>query len=98
MVTAGPRAPATGADVAVAGAVGAVAAVVVVAVAAGTGVTAATAPVPGSNAPVMSVFGSSAGRATEFGEPGLYWPRYRLPCMSSARSGGRFFPMMTDLK
>ena len=32
------------------------------------------------------------------GEPGLYWPRYRLPCMSSARSGGRFLPVITDLK
>src|SRR5436190_19154565 len=48
-----------------------------------------TEPVPGSNALVRSEFGSSPGRATQDGEPGLYWARKRLACISCARSGGR---------
>ena len=40
----------------------------------GPGVGCVTGPEPGSKAPVMSVFGRSPGRATQFGAPGLYWP------------------------
>src|SRR3954453_10397131 len=55
-------------------------------------------PVPGSKAPVRSELGNSPGRATQPDAPGLYWARNRLPCMSCARSVGRFWFMMTAFR
>src|SRR6476469_8946491 len=106
IVTLGPSALSVGVTVAVVVPVAPVVAVAAVAgvgvlataVDAGNGVGAAAAPLPGSNALVMLVLGSSPGRATQFGEVGLYWPRYRLPCISADKSGGRFLPVITDSK